>query len=73
MDGENNEKPYFIKWMIWWYPYFWKHPGVERGCKTKTCQFGQFRGSINSIQQSPRTGMREGLVHCKRGIFVVLS
>ena len=24
MDGENNGKPY--KWMMWGYPYFWKHP-----------------------------------------------
>ena len=21
-----NGKPYYIKWMIWGYPYFWKHP-----------------------------------------------
>ena len=25
MDGENNGKPY-LKWMIWEYPYFRKHP-----------------------------------------------
>ena len=25
MDGENNGKPY-LKWMIWGYHYFWKHP-----------------------------------------------
>ena len=30
MDGENNEKPYYIKWMIWGvFPYFWKHPYTE--------------------------------------------
>ena len=29
MDGENNGKTYektLYKWMIWGYPYFWKHP-----------------------------------------------
>ena len=25
MDGENNGKS-LLKWMIWRYPYFWKHP-----------------------------------------------
>ena len=25
IDGENNGKP-LLKWMIWGYPYFWKHP-----------------------------------------------
>ena len=31
MDGENDGTPFF-RWMIWEYPYFWKHPyflGVE--------------------------------------------
>ena len=27
MDGLYG-KPYFLKWMIWGYPYFWKHPYV---------------------------------------------
>ena len=27
MDGENKGKP-LLKWMIWGYPYFWKHPSV---------------------------------------------
>ena len=27
MDGENHGNPY-QKWMIWGYPYFWKHPFV---------------------------------------------
>ena len=28
MDGENNGKPMktLLKWMIWGYHYFWKHP-----------------------------------------------
>ena len=29
MDGENNGKPYYIKWMIWGYPFFWKHPYID--------------------------------------------
>ena len=24
MDGENHGKT-LLKWMVWWYPYFWKH------------------------------------------------
>ena len=27
MDGENNGKN-LLKWMIWGYTYFWKHPYV---------------------------------------------
>ena len=30
MDGENNGKPY-LKWMIWGYPYIWKHPYQSHG------------------------------------------
>ena len=44
---------YLLKWMIWWYPYFWKHPYVHfcttlkqvttRGtfsvCQASTCPF----------------------------------
>ena len=30
MDGENNGKPMktLLKWMIWGYHYFWKHPYI---------------------------------------------
>ena len=30
MDGENNGKPLLLKWMIWGYHYFWKHPYSKR-------------------------------------------
>jgi len=31
MDGEHHAKP-FLKWMIWGYHYFWKHPYRKQIC-----------------------------------------
>ncbi len=39
-----NGKPYLLKWMIWGYPYFWKHPYIPFFKKYVFC-FQDFRQS----------------------------
>ena len=44
MDGENNGKPYYIKWMIWGHHYSWKHPYFGRKGKSWTQRWLARRG-----------------------------
>ena len=51
-----------LKWMIWGYPYFWKHPYYSYVCSKMACRAGTFLIAYGLKKNNP--WLAAGSCHC---------